>query len=102
LNEVLALPKTDPKRGLSLFDVQGRVTRFGPNVLTQRKHKIPWLNFLEQFKNPLIFIYLAASVSTFFQRRCRRPDSIVVLINAIIGFVQESKGKRLLRPCLSP
>lgn len=68
LNEVLVLPKTDPKRGLALFDVQRRVTRFGPNVLTQRKHKIPWLNFLEQFKNPLIFIYLAASVSTFYSK----------------------------------
>jgi magnesium-transporting ATPase (P-type) len=59
--------------GLALFDVQRRVTRFGPNVLTQRKSKIPWLKFLEQFKNALIHIYLAASVLTFFSKALQTP-----------------------------
>jgi len=97
-DEVLDLLDTDLKQGLDLFEVNHRQNRFGLNVLTQKKGKSSFLRFLDQFKNPLVIILLIASLVTAV---LKDPiDALVifgvVLINAIIGYIQESRAEQAI------
>jgi Ca2+-transporting ATPase len=96
--EVLQLLETDPQVGLDTFEVQRRQHRFGPNVLTPKQGKSPLVRFLLQFSDPLILILLASSVITAL---IKDPvDAViifaVVLINAIIGYVQEARAEKAI------
>jgi len=96
--EVLRLLETDRDRGLDNFEVRHRQQHFGPNVLTQKRDKSPLLSFLLQFQQPLVYILLDATVITAFLQEWVDAGVIfgVVLINAFIGFVQESKAVKAL------
>jgi Ca2+-transporting ATPase len=96
--EVLELLETDPQKGLDIFEVQHRQQRFGPNVLTPKRGKTPLMRFLSQFTNPLIVILIIASVITALVKG--PVDALiilaVVLINAVIGYVQEAKAEKAI------
>ena len=98
IDEVVAVLETDLDRGLDLFDIKHRQERFGPNVLTARKGKSPLVRFLLQFNNPLIYILLVATVVTGVFKDLTDAVIIlaVVLVNAIIGFIQESKAEKAI------
>jgi len=93
-SEVLDLFGTDRDRGLEDSEVRRCQQQFGPNVLTQKKGKGPLLSFLLQFHQPLVYILLGATAITASLQEWVDAGVIfgVVLINAIIGFVQESKA----------
>ncbi len=93
-DEVLDLLDTDAKKGLDRFEVEERQQNFGPNVLTQRKGKGPLLRFLLQFHQALVYILLAAVVIKLMLGAWVDASVIfgVVLLNSIIGFVQEGKA----------
>jgi len=97
-HEVLDLLETDPHRGLDTFEVAHRQERFGANVLTARPGPGPLVRFLIQFRQPLIYILLAAALITAVLREWADSGVIlgVVLINAIIGFLQESKAHKAI------
>ncbi len=80
--------------GLSDEEVEKRKATYGRNVMTPKKQQSAFVRFLLQFHQPLIYILLAATVVTIFLEEY--IDSIVifavVFINAIIGYVQESKA----------
>ncbi len=97
-DEVIKLLNTDLERGLDIFEVKHRQQRFGPNVLTPKKGKSPLVRFLLQFKNPLVIILLIASVVTLVIKDPTDAAVIfgVVLINAIIGFIQESRAEEAI------
>ena len=97
-SEVLGLLETDRDRGLNSSEVTHRQQQFGPNVLTQKKGKSPLLLFLSQINQPLVYILLGATVVTALLQEWIDAGVIfgVVLINAIIGFVQESKAVKAL------
>jgi magnesium-transporting ATPase (P-type) len=84
----------DPRRGLSPAEAAARLARFGPNIITARKGRPWWVRFLLQFHVPLIYILLAAAVVTFILRDYLDSGVIlgVVVVNAIIGFVQETRA----------
>ena len=96
--EAVATLNTDPEQGLSTQEAQARLERFGPNRITQKGGTPMWLLFLKEFNQPLIYILLGASVITAFLNEW--VDSIVifgvVLVNAIIGFIQEVKAMRAI------
>jgi Ca2+-transporting ATPase len=96
--EVLELLETDAQTGLDIFEIKHRREHFGANVLTPRKGKSPLVRFLLQFNNPLIYILLASAVITALIKDPLDAAIIlaVVLINAIIGFVQESKAEQAM------
>lgn len=95
VEEVAQIIETDVARGLSAFDVKHRLERFGPNVVTVKKRTGPLKCFLLQFHNPLIYILLASSFVTLILKEWVDASVIfgVVLVNAIIGFIQESKAE---------
>jgi len=94
-------------KGLSATDVAERLDRYGPNKLSEVKPKGPLVRFLAQFHNMLIYVLLVAAGTTALLEHWIDTSVIVgvVLINAIIGFIQEGKAEDALcaiRNMLSP
>ncbi|WP_058554902.1 cation-transporting P-type ATPase [Thiohalocapsa sp. ML1] len=96
--EVADLCDADPERGLDRLEVEERQRRFGPNALTPRKGRGPLLRFLDQFNQALVYVLLAAIAVKLALGGYVDAGVIfgVVLLNAIIGFVQESKAASAL------
>ncbi|MCU0487120.1 MAG: HAD-IC family P-type ATPase, partial [Anaerolineales bacterium] len=96
--EVVDLLDSDARRGLDLFEIKHRQGRFGLNVLTPKKGKSAFVRFLYQFNNPLVIILLVASGITAVLKD--PTDALVifgvVLINAIIGYIQEARAEQAI------
>ena len=94
VEDLMDLIGSHPEDGLDLLEVQARREQFGLNRLTPRKTHGPLLRFLLQFRQPLVLILIAAGVVTGLIAEWSDASVIlaVVLINAVIGFVQESKA----------
>jgi magnesium-transporting ATPase (P-type) len=84
--------------GLSQAEATQRLNKYGPNKLTPSVGRSAFKRFLSQFHNVLIYLLLAASGITYAIGE--RIDSFVILgvviINAIIGFIQEGKAEKAL------
>ena len=93
-DEVLDLLDTDAEKGLDRFEAEERQQNFGPNALTQRKGQGPLLRFLLQFNQALVYILLVAVIIKLFLGAWVDAGVIfaVVLLNSIIGFMQEGKA----------
>ncbi len=96
--EVLAILQTSANAGLSTEEAAQRLKKYGPNVVSSRRGHGPLVRFLLQFHQPLIYILLAATVVTLFMQEYVDAAVIfgVVFVNAIVGFVQESKALRAI------
>lgn len=97
-DEVKTLLESDSAKGLDVFEVAHRQTHFGPNRLTLKKGKSPLVLFLLQFHQPLVYILLGATVVTFALQEWVDSGVIfgVVLVNAVIGYIQESKALKAI------
>ncbi|MGQ0741090.1 MAG: cation-transporting P-type ATPase [Alphaproteobacteria bacterium] len=96
-DEVLAALDAQPK-GLSTEEAKRRLTEHGPNLLPQAARRSALMRLLLQFHNLLIYILLAAAVMAFLLEHAIDAAVIlgVVIINAIIGFVQEGRAEQAL------
>lgn len=85
---------SDLDRGLSAQEAEARLGRFGQNVLTVRRGKGPFRLLLDQFLQSLVLILIAAGIVTAFLDEWVESGVIfgVVVINAFVGFLQESKA----------
>ena len=93
--------------GLSKEEINKRLIKYGPNRIPETKTRGPLLRFLYQFHNVLIYVLIVAAVVTAILQHWVDAGVIfgVVLINAVIGFVQEGKAEdalRAIRQMLSP
>ncbi len=107
--EVLTELNVDRKHGLSKDEINERLAKYGPNKLAEKK-KIPLiLVFFSNFKDPMIFILLAAAflslaISLFnviqHGEHFEFADALIIMgvvfLNAIISTVQESKAEKSL------
>ncbi|HBI15312.1 MAG TPA: ATPase [Desulfobulbaceae bacterium] len=96
--EVLQRLDTSEK-GLPDAKIQDRLVQYGPNILAEAE-KISMLKILlHQFTSPLIYILLVAGFVTFLLREFVDSGVIfaVVLLNAVIGFIQEYKAEESVR-----
>ncbi|MDP1559167.1 MAG: cation-transporting P-type ATPase [Nitrosomonas sp.] len=103
---VLAMLVTTPD-GLSTEEVTHRLAKYGPNRLAEVSTRGPLVRFFLQFHNVLIYVLIVASTITAMLGHWIDAGVIlaVVLINAVIGFVQEGKAENALqaiRQMLSP
>jgi cation-transporting ATPase F len=96
--EVLELLASNPETGLTPDEASNRAKIFGLNVITAKKTKGPLIRFLLQFNQPLVYILLAAALITFFLKEYVDSGVIfgVVIVNAVIGFFQESKAVKAI------
>jgi len=88
----------DAASGLSESEAANRRNKFGFNRLTPKKGKSAIILFLSQFHHPLIYILLVSGFVTGFLKSWVDAGVIfgVVLINAIIGFIQEMNALRAI------
>jgi cation-transporting P-type ATPase F len=86
---------TNLETGLASAEVAKRQEQFGANELKGKPGKSPLVRFLLQFHQPLLYILLVAGAIKAFLGQWVNAGVIwgVTLINAIIGFVQESKAE---------
>ena len=84
--------------GLTRQDAQQRLQEFGPNRLRAAKKKNPLARLLAQFHNVLIYVLLGSGCVTALLGHWVDSGVIisVVVINAIIGFIQEGKAEKAL------
>jgi cation-transporting ATPase F len=97
-SEVSRLLDSDPRQGLSEPEARKRLVRFGPNAVSGHRGTPEWRRFLLQFHQPLVYILLAACGVTAFLQEWIDSTVIfgVVLVNAIVGFLQESKAEKAI------
>jgi len=97
LEETFNLVGSSPQ-GLSQAEAAKRLLTVGTNEIPQGKKPSKLLVFLRQFKSPLIYILIVAAVVTLFFGSI--VDALVIALilvaNAIIGFVQENKAENVL------
>jgi magnesium-transporting ATPase (P-type) len=93
----LAALRSSP-HGLSAAEAQARLAQHGRNELPAVAARSAWRRFAQQFHNVLIYVLLAAGVVTLLLGHRVDAGVIfgVVVINAIIGFMQEGKAERAL------
>ena len=98
VHEALLLHETDPARGLSDAEARRRLEQWGPNELPPHKGKGPLLRLALQFHHPLIYVLLVASAVTLAIGELVDSAVIlaVVLVNAAVGFIQESRAEAAL------
>jgi magnesium-transporting ATPase (P-type) len=85
-------------RGLDAEEAAARLARTGPNRLPEAKRRGPLARFVAQFNNLLILVLIAAAFVTLAIGHAVDAAVIagVVIVNAIIGFIQEGKAERAL------
>ncbi len=113
-SDVLSLLETDAEQGLSSQEAEDRLNKFGPNKLQEEKKK-SWIRiFFEQMANPMIYVLFGAVAITIgvsiyetvkagyfdFLNIGDWPDIViimaVIILNSIIGTVQEIKAQTSL------
>lgn len=98
VKEVFEMLQTSPD-GLASAETEKRIRIFGPNKLVSEE-KINKLKILfHQFTSPLIYILMVAAVVTAFLEEYIDMGVIlaVIVLNAIIGFMQEYKAEESVR-----
>jgi magnesium-transporting ATPase (P-type) len=93
--------------GLSEVEARLRLARYGPNRLAPPKRRGPLLRLLMQFHNILLYVMMGAAVITAVLGHWIDTGVLLaaVVINAVIGFIQEGKAEAALdaiRAMLSP
>ncbi|MGB5883100.1 MAG: HAD-IC family P-type ATPase, partial [Desulfobulbales bacterium] len=102
--ETLEVPETfdllaSSEAGLASAEAAKRLAEIGPNVLAAEEKINIFSIIIHQFKSPLIYVLLVAAVVTFFLHEYIDMAVIlaVVILNAIIGFIQEVKAEQGVR-----
>lgn len=89
---------TDLNRGLTSAEAEVRRSRYGSNTITQRRGAGPLKRALSQFNQALVIILIAAGAITAALQEWVDSGVIfgVVVINAIIGYLQEAKAVKAI------
>lgn len=84
--------------GLTEAEVKRRQDKYGLNQFTAKKGVSAFKRFLLQFNQPLVYILLVATGVTLFLAEWVESSVIfgVVLVNAIVGYLQESKAEKAI------
>ena len=105
--EVVQRLAADGGTGLDAAEVEKRLQAYGPNRLPEGKQRGPWMRLLSQFNNVLFYVLIAAGVVKLLLSQWIDAAIIfgVVLVNALLGFIQEGRAEEALesiRNMLSP
>lgn len=103
-----ALKKVNSDRlGLNNAEAEDRVKSFGYNEITEKKRETLFQKIVISLLEPMVLILFAASIFSFFIKDVIEGFAIlgVVLVNTIIGLIQDGKAERAveeLKKILSP
>jgi Ca2+-transporting ATPase len=97
VSEVMKGLKSSPD-GLSREEARRRLLEYGPNKIEERKRKTPFMMFLDQFRDFMILVLIAAAVVSGVVGDPGDTIAIfvIVVLNAVIGFVQEYRAEKAI------
>jgi magnesium-transporting ATPase (P-type) len=97
-DKVVSRLATDGEKGLAAAEASIRLQKYGPNRLPEGKRRGPFIRFLAQFNNVLVYVLLAAGFTKLMLNLWVDAAIIfgVVVLNALLGFIQEGKAERAL------
>ena len=91
------------KSGLNSSEADERLRKFGKNKLIEQKKRSTILRFLDQIKDPMIVVLLAAALLSFataiYQKESPADVFIilfVVILNSVLGVIQENKAEEAI------
>src|SRR5262245_24903611 len=89
---------TNTQTGLAAAEIPQRLAKYGPNRLPEAARRGPFLRFLPQFNNVLVYVLLAAGFVKLMTNLWLDASIIlgVVLINALLGFIHEGRAEKAL------
>src|SRR5499427_8645963 len=89
---------TDSEKGLDSAEASARLQKYGPNRLPEGKKRGPFMRFLAQFNNILVYVLLGAGFTKLMLSLWVDAAIIfgVVVLNALLGFIQEGKAEKAL------
>lgn len=89
---------TDYLSGLNSKEVEKRLKKYGYNEITRKKKNSAFKIFFSQFNDFITWVLIAATVISGFMGE--KADAvtilIIIIINAVLGFIQEYKTERSL------
>ena len=96
--EVVERLATNPEKGLNPSEASVRLQKYGPNRLPEGRKRGPFARFLSQFNNVLVYVLLAAGFIKLMLNLWIDAAIIfaVVVLNALLGFIQEGKAEKAL------
>ena len=97
VEELIAEQKTT-KQGLGSDEARARLDQYGPNELVEKEKKSPLMMFLDQFKDFMILILIAAALISGFIGEVSDTIAIIVIVvlNAVVGFIQEYRAEKAM------
>ncbi len=98
MEKITQLLGVDLRLGLTQDEVKSRQVKYGLNQFTPPKGVSVLKRFLLQFHQPLVYILLVATGVTLYLAEWVEASVIfgVVLVNAIVGYLQESKAEKAI------
>jgi calcium-translocating P-type ATPase len=98
VDDVVRRLDTSAEKGLEAAAISQRRTRYGPNRLPEASTRGPFMRFLAQFNNVLVYVLLAAAFTKLMINLWLDASIIlgVVVINALLGFIQEGRAEKAL------
>ena len=103
--DLLTALSADEIRGLTSAEASARREKYGANKLKEKKKKTNLQRFIDQFKDAMILILIAAAIVSFVvacvegePKEFFEPILIllIVVLNAVMGVMQESKAEKAL------
>ena len=97
-DDVVKRLHTDPAKGLDMGEAAQRLTKYGPNRLPEGKKQSAVMRFLLHFNNILVYVLLGAGFVKLMVGLWLDSAIIigVVVINGLLGFLQEGKAEKAL------
>jgi magnesium-transporting ATPase (P-type) len=98
VDEVVSRLATDGVKGLEPADAAARLQKYGPNRLPEGRRRGPLMRLLAQFNNVLVYVLLGAGFTKLMLNLWVDAVIIfgVVILNAMLGFIQEGKAEKAL------
>src|SRR6266478_5704155 len=98
VDDVVKRLATDIEKGLAANEAGKRLQKYGPNRLPEGKKRGPLMRFLSQFNNILVYVLLGAGFTKLMLNLWVDAAIIfgVVILNALLGFIQEGKAEKAL------
>ena len=98
IDEVKTRLNSNTQSGLDAAEAASRLQKYGPNRLPEGKKEGPFMRFLQQFNNILVYVLLGAGFVKMMVGLWLDSAIIlgVVILNALLGFIQEGKAEKAL------
>lgn len=99
VDELHQVLDVDPQQGLTEEEAEGRRKKYGMNELSEGKRISPIILFLNQFKDFMVLILMGATLVSGLLGEYLDAVTIIaiILLNGVLGFVQEFRAERSLR-----